>query len=143
VYLVAGPLSEEPGWSGFLYPHLRQSRARAHAVAVYGPLWALWHLPLFFIGGTAQNALGGGGVLHWTLTVFILAYLISSANHAGGVLAAVTVHFAYNVSQALLQMDGPAEMTIHVVLMLATCLVVARREQRTVPERPERTPITD
>jgi membrane protease YdiL (CAAX protease family) len=55
VLLVGGPTGEEFGWRGFLLQRVQ---------SVYGMLWAsfalgviasLWHLPLFFISGTAQS----------------------------------------------------------------------------------------
>jgi membrane protease YdiL (CAAX protease family) len=50
--VISGPLSEEPGWRGTAYPRMRASMGRLQVGLVLGVLWAVWHLPLFFIDGT-------------------------------------------------------------------------------------------
>lgn len=45
--IVGGPLGEEPGWRGFLYPQLAIDDRPAWLAAVQtGVIWSLWHLPL-------------------------------------------------------------------------------------------------
>lgn len=45
--MITTGLAEEPGWRDFALPRL-QSRFRPLAASfVLGPLWALWHMPLF------------------------------------------------------------------------------------------------
>ncbi|HEX2981263.1 MAG TPA: type II CAAX endopeptidase family protein [Anaerolineaceae bacterium] len=47
---------EELGWRGYLLPELQ---ARCHpllATLIVWGVWAVWHLPLFFIQGTTQSA---------------------------------------------------------------------------------------
>ncbi|MCQ8195155.1 CPBP family glutamic-type intramembrane protease [Streptomyces rugosispiralis] len=56
--VISGPLSEEPGWRGTAYPRMRASMGRFRVGLVLGVIWAVWHLPLFFIDGTVQNELG-------------------------------------------------------------------------------------
>jgi membrane protease YdiL (CAAX protease family) len=53
--IVLGPLSEELGWRGYALDRL-QSRWNAWiSGTVLGVLWALWHLPLFYMPGTSQH----------------------------------------------------------------------------------------
>lgn len=124
-YLIAGPLSEELGWEGFLYPHLRRRLTRLPAVAVLGTLWNLWHLPLFFIDDTPQQANATvAGVLFFVVSSYLQVYLFSAVNQLGGVLAAVTAHYAYNVASVLLELDGPVENTAYLVLTAVACLAI-------------------
>jgi uncharacterized protein len=44
--LINGPLTEEPGWRGFLLPRLQSKYAPLTAVLIVGAIWATWHLPL-------------------------------------------------------------------------------------------------
>src|SRR5919107_4871234 len=46
--LFHGPLAEEPGWRGFALPRLQSLHGPLVGTLILGPLWALWHLPLFF-----------------------------------------------------------------------------------------------
>jgi membrane protease YdiL (CAAX protease family) len=50
--------ASSPGWRGTAYPRLRASLGRYQVGLVLGVIWAVWHLPLFFITGTVQNQLG-------------------------------------------------------------------------------------
>ncbi len=43
---------EEIGWRGYALPHLAERIGLARASILLGVVWAVWHLPLFFISGT-------------------------------------------------------------------------------------------
>jgi len=45
--LLAGPLSEEFGWRGYVQPRLRRYHGRIAVTVVVGATWGLWHVPLF------------------------------------------------------------------------------------------------
>jgi CAAX protease family protein len=47
-FLVNG-LGEETGWRGFLLPTLQERFGALEAALLVAPLWALWHLPFFFL----------------------------------------------------------------------------------------------
>jgi membrane protease YdiL (CAAX protease family) len=47
-------LGEEIGWRGFALPHLLTRSGPWIASFILGTLWALWHLPLFFIAAIPQ-----------------------------------------------------------------------------------------
>jgi uncharacterized protein len=54
VLLVGGPLGEEFGWRGYALPALTARLGWRAASLIIGVVWAVWHLPLFFMAGTAQ-----------------------------------------------------------------------------------------
>lgn len=57
VLLLGGPTGEEFGWRGFLLQRVQPIFGLFGASLVIGGLTAIWHLPLFFITGTAQSHL--------------------------------------------------------------------------------------
>lgn len=46
--MVTTGLAEEPGWRDFALPRLQTRFGPLAGTLVLGPLWGLWHLPLFF-----------------------------------------------------------------------------------------------
>lgn len=48
---VAVQIWEEGGWSGFAVPNLQKRFGAVRTTLILGPLWALWHLPAFFVPG--------------------------------------------------------------------------------------------
>src|SRR2546430_5965298 len=59
-----GPLTEEIGWRGFLLPLLLSRMNLFWASAIIFPIWALWHLPLWFIPGLPHS--------QWSFVLFLL-----------------------------------------------------------------------
>ena len=53
------PILEELGWRGYALDRLQLNRSALRASLILGVVWALWHLPLFFIGGTHQHDVVG------------------------------------------------------------------------------------
>ncbi len=59
-----GPLTEEIGWRGFLLPSLLSRMSLFWASLLILPIWALWHLPLWFLPGLPHHA--------WSFFQFLL-----------------------------------------------------------------------
>lgn len=74
VMIIGGGL-EEIGWRGFLQPMLQKKFSPTISALIVAPVWALWHLPLFFIPGTNQY---GWGFLAFFLVVVGLSLLLSA-----------------------------------------------------------------
>ncbi len=92
--LLTGPV-EEIGWRGFALPLLQRKASPFFAGLVLGIVWALWHLPAFWLGGTPQSS--------WQFTPFFLstvsASLIMTAlfnASRGSILLAMLFHFQLN-----------------------------------------------
>ncbi|WP_296494460.1 type II CAAX endopeptidase family protein [Rhodoferax sp.] len=95
VLLLGGPMGEEFGWRGYALPVLQDRLGWRAASLGLGLVWGMWHLPLFFIDGTAQA--------HIPLALFLLSVVAMSVvfawlvNHtAGSVVAALVFHTAIN-----------------------------------------------
>ncbi|MFA9459487.1 type II CAAX prenyl endopeptidase Rce1 family protein [Thiohalorhabdus sp. Cl-TMA] len=128
--LVFGPLPEEPGWRGYALERLQERLPALGAALLLGALWALWHLPLFLIPGTYQEAvIGLGTIRFWgDFVPVLLALSVLMAwvyNHTGGsVLAAIVFHFAANFTGEALGL-GPRQALLQAsFLLLVTGVVV-------------------
>jgi membrane protease YdiL (CAAX protease family) len=98
VWLVAmGATGEEGGWRGFAQP-LLQSRLPIPAASVLvGVMWALWHIPGYFVTGLLNTE-----VPFWRFAALIIANAVIMGwivNGSGGsVLLASLYHFSLNAS---------------------------------------------
>ncbi|MDH6628854.1 membrane protease YdiL (CAAX protease family) [Streptomyces sp. LBL] len=124
--LVAGPLSEEPGWRGTAYPRLRASFGRLQAGLLLGVVWAIWHLPLFFVSGTLQAEFGlvsWNGVL-FVLSVIPMSLLIGYAYERAGVAASMAVHLGVNATIALLSVKSPLTLACIVAVQTIVSIIL-------------------
>jgi uncharacterized protein len=92
VFLAGGPLGEEFGWRGYALPAMQD---RLGWGGVLGIVWGVWHLPLFFVSGSAQNqgSIAAFFVLIVATSVFYTWLFYRSA---GSVLPALVLHTASN-----------------------------------------------
>ena len=86
---------EEIGWRGYALPRLATRLGLGGASLVIGGVWALWHLPLFFLAGS-----GSAGqsfpiyVLHVTALSVAMAWLYWKTD--GSLLLVMLMHAAVN-----------------------------------------------
>jgi uncharacterized protein len=94
-FFPGGALGEEPGWRGFALPRLQSLHGPLLGSLILGPLWGLWHLPLFF---TPWNELTTFNVVGYVLVTTCLAIMYTWVfnNTKGSVLIAVLLHATFN-----------------------------------------------
>jgi membrane protease YdiL (CAAX protease family) len=137
VYLIVGPLSEEPGWRGYLLPRLRVHLTPLKAGLLFGPVWAIWHLPLFLIHGTYQNQQGVftlGGAMFLISTMGLTVAVSFAFEKLGGLPASIIVHFTANTLPAVLGLDTEANVVwdaVGKVILAALLLIFFWREPAT------------
>jgi membrane protease YdiL (CAAX protease family)/pimeloyl-ACP methyl ester carboxylesterase len=96
--LLGGPLSEEPGWRGYaLRSLLTQWNALASGL-VLGFVWALWHLPLFFLPGVGQFH---ESFFWFAANVVALSILMTwiFVRTDGSVFLAILMHLLFNLTE--------------------------------------------
>ncbi|MGP5396920.1 type II CAAX endopeptidase family protein [Arthrobacter rhombi] len=69
--MITTGLAEEPGWRDFALPRLQQRFGALGAAMILGPLWALWHLPLFL------TEWGGWPEANWIRPVAFILFCIA------------------------------------------------------------------
>src|SRR3954470_21051281 len=97
VFFLGGALGEEPGWRGFALPRLQSLHGPLVGSLILGPLWALWHLPLFF---TPWNTLTTLNVVGFVLVTTCLAIMYTWVfnNTNGSILIAILLHWSFDLS---------------------------------------------
>jgi membrane protease YdiL (CAAX protease family) len=69
--MVTTGLAEEPGWRDFALPRLQRRWGPIRASLLLGPIWGVWHLPLFL------SDWGGFPNAHWSEPVTFVAFCIA------------------------------------------------------------------
>jgi membrane protease YdiL (CAAX protease family) len=98
--LFTNALPEEYGWRGFALDPLQERTTALAASIVLGSIWALWHLPLFFIEGTTQAAIPMYQFFLQTIVLSIF-YTWLYNNTGGSVLIAILFHAVSNITAAV------------------------------------------
>ena len=55
VFVVLAAFGEEIGWRGFALPQLQRRHGALAAALLVTPIWAVWHVPLFFTVATYRD----------------------------------------------------------------------------------------
>lgn len=133
---IVGPISEEPGWRGYALDRLQALGGALGASLWLGALWALWHLPLFFVPGTYQQGLGLGTGVFWlfNLTAVAASVVITwiYAHNARSVAAAILFHATLNLTRDALPLPERTELVRTALLALVAVLIVRRCGARTL-----------
>lgn len=56
IMIIGGGL-EEIGWRGYLQPTLQKKWSSFISTLIVGGIWAIWHLPLWFVVGSNQMSM--------------------------------------------------------------------------------------
>ena len=94
--LFLGPV-EEFGWRGFLLPLMQRVMTPALAGVIIGFIWAVWHIPAFFLDGAPHTA--------WSMAPFIIGVTSVGVvmavvyNKTGGnLLFPILIHWQLNIA---------------------------------------------
>jgi uncharacterized protein len=121
VGLFVGPISEELGWRGYALDRLQVHWSALASGLALGVVWALWHLPLFFVRGTPQYAAGLGSPFFWMFmgVGLPLSVLMTWAydHNRRSILSAILLHWAMNFSLNLVYPISDSAFVYYLVLM--------------------------
>jgi membrane protease YdiL (CAAX protease family) len=94
--IILGPISEELGWRGYAQDRLERLISPILAAVMIGVVWAFWHLPLFFMVGTAQYE-NGLPFLPFliTLTTLSIVFAWLHQHTARSIWTAIFFHWIY------------------------------------------------
>ena len=139
VPLVLAPLLEELGWRGYGVDSLRSHFNLFTTSVIFGILWALWHLPLFFVKGAYQNELCQLGtiyVLNFFFSVFVVTFIMNWIFYQTGrsIPALILLHSIINLSSILFRTE-PLTKCITTVLLCIVVIFVVMQNKTTFLEK--------
>jgi membrane protease YdiL (CAAX protease family) len=129
-YLV-NPIGEETGWTGFALPRLQKRFTPWLAAAILGLIWALWHLPGFFVP-SEMGAFHPVNFIFFVLSsIFIrIAWTWVTNNAQGSGIAGILLHASSNAVSLmlipnLLPAPTPDQLALSGLLILGFMLLLS------------------
>jgi uncharacterized protein len=127
VGVVAG-LAEEPGWRGYMLDRLQLRWNALIASLILGFVWAIWHLPSFFIEDTYHHGLGLLGLDFWMFFFDVIVYsvvltwLYNNTNRS--IAAIVIVHALTNATAETVDLQGTESILGSAILLLFVIVIL-------------------
>lgn len=125
--IIGGGL-EEIGWRGFFQPELEKSMSFHKSSIICALLWALWHLPLWFIQGTYQADINFG---MFVLSVLGMSFMLAAVRKiTDNILCCILLHSLINsFSNVIINDQGVMTiitMVLEIVLSMSIISIYAR-----------------
>lgn len=127
--LIFGPLPEELGWRGYALDGLQAKYNALFSSLILGTVWALWHVPLFFMKGTFQHdVLKFGTTGFWTyifgpvIISILFTWIYNNTNRS--TLSAILFHFMINFTAELMPLTEQGRVYSTILVIALSLLVV-------------------
>lgn len=139
------PAIEEIGLRGYWFDQLQTRWNALISSVILGTVWALWHVPLFYMGGYYEGTTFQPE-LWWFLPSIVLTAIIGTwvyNNTARSVLAVILFHFMGNLTGEMMGFAAELYPMVHIgTALIAVALVLlfgpdslrGRDEPRPVPD---------
>lgn len=124
---------EEPGWRGFLQPYFEKKYPLALSIVLVSILWAVWHIPLWFVLDSTQSQM--------SFLIFFLQILVNTCSLTAilkltkSVAMCIIFHAWSNAVFLVIPFDMGIGIvvayTIEAVASLIICLVYDRKKKIT------------
>ena len=131
-------VGEDLGWRGYALTRALGQWGPVKASVVHGSLWALWHLPMFFMPGTAQNDQVFPMFLLQLIgatMIFVRIFIGTGGSVAAMMLMHATANLAFNTVPVFATEGGnPTRAAlVSVIYLLAGVVALATLPRRTSP----------
>ncbi len=107
IIALAVQIWEEGGWSGYAVPNLQKRLGAVRTALILGPLWALWHLPAFFVPGQIFDQKVGAITMAVQMVLLIIVAILTRIfmtwvfnNTKGSILIAILLHASLDASNS-------------------------------------------
>ena len=126
---ILAPTFEEIGWRGYGVDSLSKRFTLQKASLVFALLWALWHVPLFFINNYYQNGLWKMGipyVINFFLSILPLAIILNWLYYKNNrsILAAILFHIITVLSAEAFMIEDSAKFIQTAILLIVAIGIV-------------------
>lgn len=92
--MVIGGGLEEIGWRGFLQPTLQKKIPAVASTLMVSVIWAVWHVPLWFIVGTNQTSMN---FISFLITAMALSFVLAALyNSTQSIFLCIVMHAFIN-----------------------------------------------
>jgi CAAX protease family protein len=129
LWIIIVPALEEMGWRGYGVDSLRSRFCLLTTSLWFGLLWALWHLPTYFVNNFYQNQLLANWVyaLNFMVSVFPMAFILNWLYYRNNrsIVACFLFHFSADIASETIQATQFTKCIVTAVLILITFLIVA------------------
>lgn len=125
------PVSEELGWRGYGVDSIRSKFNLFKTSLIFGFLWAIWHLPLFFIKDYYHNQLINLNfvyVINFFVGIFPVAILMNWLFYKSNrsIIAAIILHFTFNLFYVIFQTEQFTKCIMTILLLIFVMIVVIK-----------------
>lgn len=132
--ILLAAVIEEVGWRGYGEDSVASYFSWFTESIIFGSVWALWHLPLFWIEGTYHyglKELGIGYVLNFLISVNPLGFLTTwvYVKNNRSMLACIIFHLFVNTMQEKIAMTPQTKCVETIVVLLAAVVVVLTNKE--------------
>jgi membrane protease YdiL (CAAX protease family) len=101
IFRDAGPLGEEFGWRGYALPRLLRLTGPRGAAVILGAIWAIWHIPAFYLAGLSQSKFHFEVFLFVVISFSVFMTILYINTRGSVLLAGIIPHMWFNaVSKA-------------------------------------------
>lgn len=129
VTMIYGPLPEELGWRGYALDRLQRKWNALISSLVLGVIWAVWHMPIFFMRGSLLSEVQplwltqfwiamGPGIL---ATAVLMTWIYNNTQRS--TIAAILLHFMMNFTLEFLRLPGDLKIYQFVWLTIIAIVV--------------------
>lgn len=132
--ILLAAVIEEVGWRGYGEDSVASYFSWFMESVIFGFVWALWHLPLFWIEGTYHyglKELGVGYVLNFLISVGPLGFLTTwvYVKNNRSMLACIIFHLFINTMQEKIAMTPQTKCVETIVVFIAAAIVVLTNKE--------------
>jgi membrane protease YdiL (CAAX protease family) len=128
IFNLIAVILEEPGWRGLAVDSLQKHHTAVSSSIIVGIIWAAWHLPLFVMPGTYQEAIGLGTIGFWLYmgaipaTSILISWVYNNSNRS--ILAAMVFHLLNNLAGEIFSLDIMLEFLRFIISYLIALFVI-------------------